>query len=191
MFKRRKKRSASESLREWVWPRSGWNRLIRYYSYRVARIPDSTYRVSAGLACGVAVSFTPFIGLHLLLSMAGAFLIRANVVASVFGTLVGNPWTFPFIWLFIYRIGAALTGAEAGLPLEELVDLNRIFGDPIGAFADAWVPMTIGGLIAGAVAWSATYFASRFLVDRYRKRREARLSARRKELSGLGGEKGV
>jgi uncharacterized protein (DUF2062 family) len=37
-----------------------------------------------------------------------AFLLRANVVASAIGTLIGNPLTFPFIWLSSYKLGTAL-----------------------------------------------------------------------------------
>ena len=31
-----------------------------------------------------------------------AFVIRGNLIASMIGTAVGNPFTFPFIWLTIY-----------------------------------------------------------------------------------------
>jgi hypothetical protein len=35
---------------------------------------------------------------HFVLSALLAYIARANIIASAIGTVVGNPWTFPFIW---------------------------------------------------------------------------------------------
>ena len=72
---------------------------------RVLRMPGSPYSLAAGFACGVAVSFTPLIGFHLVLAAVLAYLIRANVIASWAGTIFGNPWTFPFIFILLHKVG--------------------------------------------------------------------------------------
>ena len=51
------------------------------------------------------VSFSPFIGFHFLLAILFAYLLRGNLIAALIGTFVGNPFTFPFIWIFIYKVG--------------------------------------------------------------------------------------
>ena len=79
--------------------------MFQYLTHRVVRIPGSSYSIACGLAFGAAVSFTPFIGLHFLISMGLAWVFRANVIAAAIGTVVGNPWTFPFIWLATYQTG--------------------------------------------------------------------------------------
>ena len=84
-------------------------RLISYYKLRLARLPASNYAISAGFACGSMVSFTPLLGLHFVLAVIFAFLIRGNFIAALIGTVVGNPLTFPFIWGFIYKIGSYFT----------------------------------------------------------------------------------
>ena len=61
--------------------------------------------MSLGLATGVAISFTPFIGLHALLAMFISWVIGGSMAAALIGTLFGNPWTFPFIWYLTYEIG--------------------------------------------------------------------------------------
>ena len=50
------------------------------------RLPGTPYDIAAGFACGAAISFTPFIGFHVVLGMVIARLIKANMVAALIGT---------------------------------------------------------------------------------------------------------
>ena len=81
-------------------------RFISYYKLKLARLPASPHAIAAGFACGSMVSFTPLLGLHFLLAIVFAYIIRGNYVAALLGTIVGNPITFPFIWGLIYKVGA-------------------------------------------------------------------------------------
>ena len=74
---------------------NGLKRTLKYWLHRISRIPDSTYAISAGIAFGASISFTPFVGLHFILAGLLAWVFRANIIASAIGTIVGNPWTFP------------------------------------------------------------------------------------------------
>ena len=76
-----------------------------FYFLKLVRVKDSQNKLAIGFACGSMVSFTPFIGFHFLLAVFFAYLIRGNIVASLIGTFIGNPFTFPFIWIFIYKVG--------------------------------------------------------------------------------------
>ena len=58
-----------------------------------------------GAAVGVFVSFTPFLGFHLLITFALAWLLGANMIAGAIATSIGNPLTFPFIWASTYQVG--------------------------------------------------------------------------------------
>jgi uncharacterized protein (DUF2062 family) len=49
--------------------------------------------VAASFALGVAISFTPLIGLHWVIALTLAFLLRLNKVDILLGTLVVNPLT--------------------------------------------------------------------------------------------------
>ena len=59
-------------------------------------------RVAAALGVGVAIGFSPFVGLHLVIALALALLFRLNKIDTVLGTFVGNvpTWsvTFPVGW---------------------------------------------------------------------------------------------
>ena len=130
-------------LAGWLWPRAGWRRAGSYLLMRIKRLPGTPRAIAAGLATGVAVGLTPFVGLHLPLALALAWLTGGNLLAAGLGTLVSNPWTLPLIWASTYRLGCLLLGrAPHGLHL--LADLRpRILLGEAGLLL--W-PMSVGAV---------------------------------------------
>lgn len=109
---KRNNRTMLAKLRGFFWPHIGWRRAAKYLGHRIARLPGTPYSIAAGFACGAAVSFTPFFGLHFLFAALLALALRANVLASAFGTIVGNPWTFPLIYAAAHPLGQAILGRD-------------------------------------------------------------------------------
>jgi uncharacterized protein (DUF2062 family) len=186
MFKRRTPLPLIRRMRELVWPQAGWRRTALYLAHRVGRVPGTPYRIAAGFACGAAVSFTPFMGFHFILAALLALLVRGNVIASAFGTAVGNFWTFPFIWIWTYNLGRWLLGDSGENRLPVHLSLHYI----IDNFWDVFWPMTVGGLPTAVVAWFAFFWPIRVVVLQYQRRRERRLRKRamkikRKERSSV------
>ena len=169
-----------------MWPSLGWKRSTQYLFHRIGRLPGTPYSTAAGFACGAAISFTPFVGFHILLAGLCAWLIRANIMAAVIGTAVGNPWTFPFIWTFIFNLGVWIGAAGNGANANEL-DFHRIFSTSIDAmltydlsylFETAWPvlwPMFIGGIPAFVFIWLIFFFPLRPLIKRYQSNRRKRV----------------
>ena len=74
-------------------------------------------RVAAALGVGVAIGFSPFVGLHLVIALALALLFRLNKIDTVLGTFVGNVPTWSVTFPVGYRIGRALLGhGGRGMP---------------------------------------------------------------------------
>ncbi len=189
MFKRRHKPAAHFRLKEFFWPSAGWNRSTRYVFHRVARIPGSAYTLAGGFACGAAISFTPFVGLHFVLAALLALLLRANVLASAIGTAVGNPWTFPFIWVWIYNVGVMMVG-DNHVGAEE-VEFAVVFSrsmeallrvDLIYLFETAapvlW-PMLVGSVPTAIVVWFLFYLPLSPMIARYQAARHHRRTRKR------------
>ncbi|MHA1600082.1 MAG: DUF2062 domain-containing protein, partial [Alphaproteobacteria bacterium] len=109
-----------------------------------------------------------------------AFLVRGNVYASALGTVVGNPWTFPIIWAWIYTLGRWLTGGEVIADLPKVLSLQYIFDRPF----DVLLPMTIGGLPTAVVAWFAFFWPIRRAVVEYQRARQWRIQRRAKGRRG-------
>ncbi len=167
VFRRRRKRSIPFRALEIVWPRMGWRRAGRYFVFRIKRLPGTPYTIACGFALGAAVSFTPFIGLHFVIAGIIAWALRANLLASAIGTAVGNPWTFPGIWFGVLWLGSKILGRD--MPEIGFTDLSlTMIFDQFDAIA---VPMIIGSIPAGAVAWVVFYIPIRRAIANYQHHR--------------------
>lgn len=161
MFKRKKPLSTLQKSRQVIWPAMGWSRAFQYLKLRVVRLPESSSKIAAGLAIGVSVSFSPFMGTHLIQAALFAYLFRASVVSALIGTLAGNPWTFPFIWLVSIKCGALLfdlIGLPASTNVPPAMDLpifwETIKSDPLRIL----LPWMLGGYLIGLLSWPFSYY---------------------------------
>lgn len=118
--------------------------------------------IAKGFATGVAMSFTPFVGFHILLSLMVAKITKQNGIAATLGTIAGNPWTFPFIWYATLHTGHFLLGSNAPkLPVNFKVLFSELFHTVIrldfNAFlSDIWpvfLPMLVGCIPFYIVVW--------------------------------------
>ena len=82
MFRRRQKPTLLRRVREFFWPSIGFRRSTRYLAHRVARMPGTPSSIALGFACGVGVVFTPFVGLHLIIALVLAWIVRASPLAA-------------------------------------------------------------------------------------------------------------
>lgn len=156
LFKRGRPRNVFRYSRDMVWPTMHWRRIVSYFQHRLFRQSDSTYRVAGGLAMGMAVSFTPLLGLHLVQAVVYAHIFRQSKIASLIGTLGGNPWTLPFMFYGDYKLGVWLMdifwdGRFATMPVEHT--LENFLSNPVGLF----LPLLIGGIISAVIAWFVFY----------------------------------
>lgn len=162
-----------------------------YVMHRLSRLPGSGYSIACGFAFGSAISFTPFVGLHLVIAGALAWLFGGNVLAAWIGTLVGNPWTFPFIWLGIYKLGNWILKRNGDVT-EEAPDFTDVFSEvweaalsfDAAGFADGVsaviIPMTLGGIPCFVIAWVVSYFPMKYVVDGFKRQRVVRLKRKRR-----------
>ena len=104
-FGRKKKKRLIISIFSFIKIFFTFSRTKKYISLSLKRIKGTPQALSLGLATGIAVSFTPFIGLHALLAIFISWVIGGSMAAALIGTLFGNPWTFPIIWYFTFEIG--------------------------------------------------------------------------------------
>ena len=136
-----------------------------FYFLKLVRVKDTQDKLAIGFACGSMVSFTPLIGFHFFLAIIFAYIFRGNIVASLIGTFVGNPFTFPFIWLFIYKVGNIFFKNDQNVSLE--LTFQSLFDQGY----DILMPMLIGSLIVSIPIWLISYFTLKFLMSSFKKRR--------------------
>ena len=182
MFNRRNKLSFGSQISGVLWPAAGFRRAGRYLLHRLSRLPGTPYALAGGFACGAAASFTPFVGLHFILAALIAWVTRANILASAIGTAVGNPWTLPFIWIWIHSLGNWMGVSSSGFNVTELnfphlfgqlaeALLNGNFSSVIDIAGPVLWPMFVGGIPTAIVVWILFYFPLRRIVESYQQRR--------------------
>lgn len=189
MFRRRARPPVLNMVKWFFWPERGWNRAGRYVWHRLHRLPGTPHSIAAGLACGGAMSVTPFVGVHFFLAAGLAWLMRGHILASAFGTAIGNPWTFPVIWVTTYYSGQFILGQ--GLPSPDIsVDFADMFSGLVRSMIEAdgvlfmekvwpvWWPMIVGSIPAALLTWSIMYIVFYRLVQAYQKRRLAKRMGR-------------
>ncbi len=197
ILKRREKPPFWIRVREFFAPRKGFWRGFGYIGKRMRRLPDSPHRIALGFACGAFASFSPFFGFHFFVAAGLAWLVRGNILAGLFGTIVGNPLTFPFIsaaslWLGRWIMGldgggsdfAAVTHAFARAFNSIWATVKSWFGygpsmwdGLILFFHDVFLPYLIGGIIPGLICGVLSYYPIGPVVDAYQGRRRKRLEA--------------
>lgn len=178
LFQRRNPPTRTERFRTLVWPRRSFVRSFKYGGKRVLRITASPHAVAAGLAVGVFSAFTPFFGFHLIIAIVLAYFLAGNIAAAALGTTLANPLTLPFIWGSTYELGRFVISGD----IESAPPLHLGHALQTMKFGEVWTPllkpMLFGSTILGAVFAVIAYFATRFAVKAFRRRRLERLAAK-------------
>ncbi|QRM54816.1 DUF2062 domain-containing protein [Sinorhizobium sp. BG8] len=179
LFRRRNPPTLRERLRALFWPRKGLVRPFRYIGKRILRLGASPHAVAVGVAAGVFSTFTPFVGLHIVIACAIAYALAGNLLASALTTALGNPITFPLIWLATFRVGDVVlgTGVSGGQSSADLVHMLEHL-----EFTELWQPvlkpMLVGTLVLGSAAGIAAYALTLIAMRAFRKRRRLRIAER-------------
>ena len=99
-------------------------------------------RLAFSVALGVFWGVTPFWGLHTILALLSAFILRLNTPGVLFGTLVSNPWFAPFL-IFVSLEFGSWTLHQRGALLS-LAEIRGLVQDP------NWLSLPV----AAEFAWS-------------------------------------
>ena len=132
-------------------------RIFRLFKLKVYRIRDFPESVAIGLSWGVAVSFTPLLGFHLIICYLGTWLMRGNLIAATVGTIIGNPLTFPFLFYINYKIGLSFFYK----PLNNYEFKVQFF---IDNFSDLFYPTLLGSIPIAFSTCFITYYTTKYLL---------------------------
>ena len=166
-----------------------FKRTKKYILVNLKRMKGSSHEIAIGLACGISISFTPFLGLHALLALTLAWALRASMAAALIGTLFGNPWTFPFIWYFSYEIGKLFILENSSLSSQyllpslkhEMIVLfilvkNIFLTTDYGLIKESFntlnfIPtMALGSIPLVLISWFFSYFIFEGIINSYKKK---------------------
>ena len=94
---------------------------------RIART-DTPHRTAAAFACGVFLSFSPFLGLQIVIAVGLAVILRMSRMALLAGLCMNLPWIM-LPWYTLTTVAAAAVlgtpvGPEVRSALTSLLDLS-------------------------------------------------------------------
>ena len=133
---------------------------------------DDPATIARGFAVGIFVAFSPFLGLHTVLAISLAFLIRGNRLASLLASWICNPLTMIPILYFDFKVGEILLSTS--LPFPHNI---HTFKDIIHAGGQIAWPLLVGGHLIGLVLALASFPIIHFLVAYLR--RDQKVTARK------------
>ena len=112
-----------------------------------AALGASPHAIALGFAIGAFAAVTPYIGTHLMMAALLSWAIGGSIVASVLGTFVGNPLTYPLLWYASYEVGNVLLG---GASTNKDIDLSRgVFQSSFDQLWPILKPMSLGCVPVG------------------------------------------
>lgn len=165
----------------------------RYFRHRITRLSSTAESIAMNLATGSAVSFTPFFGLHVLIALGVTWVLgfRMNIIASVVGTFIGNPWTFPFLMIASYSTGSFLLQlvglgdghmVTVGFHTDGQTMIDLIWEN----FADLYIPTALGGIGLMIISIPFYYVLYLYLVRAAQRARRLRLKMKQRRQFNKG-----
>lgn len=154
-----------------------FKRKARLTYLRILRIDDPPERIARGAAIGVAMGVLPTFGLGIILSLAVAFVLRANKAASVLGSFIMNPLTSPFFWTASLLAGSLLTGNDYSAIYAKVKENGFLTGA-----GEVSVVFMAGNIAVSTATTVASYYIVKNAVIRHRRKKEEK---RLKKLRGI------
>jgi uncharacterized protein (DUF2062 family) len=122
--------------------------------------------VARAMVAGLLPATSPFLGLHHILAVVFAVLLRANVPTVVVLQAANNPLTIPIYYTMAYHVGEVLLGrpakyethiAEKIKQLDETDGVRAKLRMLAGELAMVAVPLMVGCTVIGVVVSVAGY----------------------------------
>jgi len=161
--------------------------LTRLYN-RFLKLRGSPQQASLGMALGVFVGMTPFLGFHTVMAVMLASFFKWSKVAAAVGVLITNPLTAPLIYPITYRLGAMLTGFSEPIQWSRLLEPAAVF-DLMKNSPMIIIDMLVGGILVGLPLSIVIYFITHAVVSKAKKRIEIKKAQRKQKKQARSSKK--
>lgn len=158
--------------------RGSLKRKFRKILVRLLRLNNTPREIALGTAIGVFIAILPLYGLHTVLVIIAALLVRpANKIAILVGTNISLPPTVPFITWAGYEIGRFIL--KGNFPPLAWSDFKNV---TLKKLTGLYPPLFVGSVILGVICALIFYFLTLFAVKRFKERRHARRQHRHQKI---------
>ncbi|MFZ0611090.1 MAG: DUF2062 domain-containing protein [Desulfobacterales bacterium] len=152
--------------------------LVRTYE-RFLKIRGQPREIALGFALGLYVGMTPFIGLHTVMAVPLAALLKWNKISAAVAVWFTNAATAPFIYSVTYLVGARIAGIKKVFSWADIESFSAVYHLILKTPEIIWA-MVIGGAILGVPLAVAGYYLAYYIVDRYQEKTRIKRAASKK-----------
>ena len=153
------------------------SRSSKHFYHRFFKLRGSPREASLGIALGVFVGMSPFLGFHTAIAVLLASLFKWSKITAALGVFITNPITAPIIYPLTYRLGAMLTGFSEPIQwsrlLESVALIELLKNSPM-----IIIDMLFGGIFVGIPLSIIVYFITHAIVSKAKKRIEMKKARR-------------
>jgi uncharacterized protein len=136
--------------------------LFREKLRQIISVKESPHRIASSFAIGIFIGMSPLLGLHTIMGIAVAWIMRLNKFITLVGVFVTNPWTIVPIYSFGIWLGAKLMHIDKIIP--EIEWSHMTFSVFIKDFGHLLLPFIVGSTAFALVSAIISYIFIFFLV---------------------------
>lgn len=136
---------------------------IRY----ILTIKGSPHSIAISFSIGVFIGMSPLLGLHTVLALVIASILRLNRMVTLAGAYLTNPWTIVPIYSFSTWFGVKITGYGDMIPDIDFHSVNIL--NIFNILKSLLVPFVVGTTVVGFITAIASYVAIRQIITRIRR----------------------
>ena len=145
---------------------------------RFLKIRGNPHEIAAGLALGLFVAMSPFIGIHMALAVCLAALFKWNKISAVAGVWLSNPITMPALYGATWFVGSKITGVKLADNIPHSFNLKATYAFLLKTPA-LITTLTIGGIVVGVPLAIAVYYVAYSILQRYQEEVREKLRKRK------------
>jgi uncharacterized protein len=141
----------------------------------VVGVHERPERLAGAWALGIGIGLSPLFGLHTVIALVLAVVLRLNKVDVLLGTLIINPWTLPVYFPSAVIVGRSVTGVRIphfALPHPEAFLHLAVWRHNAPWLRSVLLAWGVGATIVSLLSAAGTYLLLRRLVLVHRARHQ-------------------
>lgn len=136
---------------------------IRY----ILTIKGSPHSIAIAFSIGVFIGMSPLLGLHTVLALTVASILRLNRMVTLAGAYLTNPWTIVPIYSFSTWFGVKITGYEEMIPDIDFHSINIL--NIFKVLKSLLFPFIVGSTVLGFISALFSYLVIHQVIKRIRR----------------------
>ncbi len=149
--------------------------------HRFVAIRGTPREIALGLALGVFVGMTPFMGVHTATAVLLAVVFGWSKLSAAVGVQISNVATAPFVYWFTYQVGKSFHTAKVPFRLPSEFSFAGLMDMLSQTPEMIWI-LTIGGFLVGLPLAFVTYWVTYNSVTKYRAEFKEKLAEHKRKL---------